>query len=68
MPPQRSAPSALNRICLRVLTLIEDLATYTFNTHTAKDYFRKTCGILPFKPRTGPSYGQSMFGACPMSI
>jgi hypothetical protein len=40
---------------LRVLTPIEDLATYSFNTHTAKDYFCKTCGILPFRqPRTGP--------------
>jgi|SRR5215831_2933442 len=41
--------------CLRLLTPIEDLATYSFNTHTAKDYFCKTCGILPFRqPRTGP--------------
>ena len=41
--------------CLRVLKPIEELATYSFNTHTAKDYFCKTCGILPFRqPRTGP--------------
>ena len=41
--------------CLRMLTPIEDLTTYSFNTHTAKDYFCATCGILPFRqPRTGP--------------
>ena len=33
----------------------DDLATYTFNTHTARDYFCPTCGILPFRrPRTAP--------------
>ena len=40
---------------LRILTPIEDLATYSFNTYTAKDYFCTTCWILPFRqPRTGP--------------
>lgn len=37
----------------RMLTPIEDLTVYTFNTRTARDYFCPTCGILPFRrPRT----------------
>ncbi len=40
----------------RPLTPIEDLALYTFHTHTARDYFCPTCGIQPFRrPRTDPS-------------
>jgi len=40
---------------MRLLTPIEDLALYQFHTRTAKDYFCKTCGILPFRrPRTAP--------------
>jgi hypothetical protein len=36
-----------------MLTPLEDLAVYTFNTKTARDYFCPTCGILPFRrPRT----------------
>ena len=39
----------------RLHTPIEDLRVYTFNTHTARDYFCATCGILPFRrPRTAP--------------
>jgi len=39
----------------RLLTTIEDLSVYKFNTHTARDYFCPTCGILPFRrPRTAP--------------
>lgn len=38
---------------LRILTPLEDLTLYTFHTHTARDYFCPTCGILPFRrPRT----------------
>ena len=38
---------------LRLLTPLEDMTLYTFHTHTAKDYFCPTCGILPFRrPRT----------------
>ena len=41
--------------CLRLLTPLEDMTLYTFHTHTAKDYFCPTCGILPFRrPRTAP--------------
>jgi hypothetical protein len=33
----------------------EDLATYTFNTGTAKHHFCRTCGINPFYvPRSDP--------------
>ncbi|MEI9992339.1 MAG: GFA family protein [Rhizomicrobium sp.] len=40
---------------IRFLTPLDALATYTFNTHTARDYFCPTCGILPFRrPRTAP--------------
>jgi hypothetical protein len=41
--------------CFRLQTPLGDLALYTFHTHTARDYFCKTCGILPFRrPRTAP--------------
>lgn len=33
----------------------ENLSTYTFNTHTAKHHFCRTCGIHPFyNPRSHP--------------
>jgi len=39
----------------RLLTPLDDMALYQFHTKTAKDYFCKTCGILPFRrPRTMP--------------
>jgi len=40
----------------RLLTpSLEALSLYTFHTHTARDYFCPTCGILPFRrPRTAP--------------
>jgi hypothetical protein len=41
---------------LRAASPLEDMALYTFHTHTAKDYFCRTCGILPFRrPRTDPT-------------
>lgn len=40
---------------LRLLTPLDDLRVYSFHTHTARDYFCPTCGILPFRrPRTAP--------------
>ena len=40
---------------LRLLTPIEELTVYEWNTKTAKDYFCPVCGILPFRrPRTAP--------------
>ncbi|HYC37823.1 MAG TPA: GFA family protein [Usitatibacter sp.] len=40
---------------LRLLTALEDLSLYQWNTKTAKDYFCPQCGILPFRrPRTAP--------------
>jgi hypothetical protein len=39
----------------RLLTPIDDLALYRWNTHTAIDYFCPVCGIQPFRrPRTDP--------------
>ena|SRR6185437_16900155 len=39
----------------RLLTPLDDLATYSWNTHTARDYFCPVCGVLPFRrPRTAP--------------
>lgn len=39
----------------RLLTPIENLTLYQWNTRTAKDYFCPTCGILPFRrPRLAP--------------
>jgi hypothetical protein len=32
----------------RLLTPWENLATYTFNTHTAKHHFCPRCGVAPF--------------------
>lgn len=38
---------------LRLLSSLDDLASYQWHTRTAKDYFCPTCGILPFRrPRT----------------
>jgi hypothetical protein len=38
---------------LRMLTPLEDMTLYSWNTHTARDYFCPGCGILPFRrPRT----------------
>jgi hypothetical protein len=40
---------------LTLRTPLEELALYQFHTRTAKDYFCKICGILPFRrPRTAP--------------
>ena len=39
----------------RMLSDWDGLATYQFHTREAKDYFCRTCGILPFRrPRTAP--------------
>jgi len=40
---------------LRLLTPLDELGLYQFNTHVAKDYFCRSCGISPFRrPRTAP--------------
>lgn len=39
----------------RLLTGADNITTYTFNTHTAKHTFCKTCGVKPFyTPRSHP--------------
>lgn len=38
---------------VRLLTPLDELTLYTWNTHMARDYFCPSCGILPFRiPRT----------------
>ena len=45
----------VNNDDLRLLTPIQELTLYEWNTKTAKDYFCPVCGILPFRrPRTAP--------------
>ena len=40
---------------LQILTPLDELTLYQWNTRTAKDYFCPTCGISPFRrPRTAP--------------
>lgn len=40
---------------MKIISNLEDLTLYQFNTMTAKDYFCPVCGILPFRrPRTAP--------------
>ncbi|HAK52776.1 MAG TPA: hypothetical protein DCM54_12865 [Gammaproteobacteria bacterium] len=40
---------------IRVLTPLDEMTLYQWNTKTAKDYFCPRCGILPFhRPRTAP--------------
>ena len=39
----------------KLLSPLEDLGLYTFNTGVAKHYFCKTCGVKPFYvPRSNP--------------
>ena len=41
---------------LRILTGEADLVLYQFNTHTAKHYFCRHCGVHPFtRPRLDPT-------------
>jgi hypothetical protein len=45
----------VGREAFELLSGQEDLATYTFNTGTAKHHFCRTCGIHPFYvPRSDP--------------
>jgi hypothetical protein len=54
----RRRGALLHRVAEERLTMLsswDELATYQFHTHQAKDYFCRTCGILPFRrPRTAP--------------
>jgi len=48
----------------RILTGADNITGYTFNTHTAKHTFCKTCGIKPFyTPRSHPD-GMSVNFRC----
>ena len=39
----------------RPLTPLEDLLTYSFHTHTAREYFCPDCYVMPFRqPRMAP--------------
>lgn len=40
---------------LRLLTLWEQLSVYQWGSRTARDYFCRTCGILPFRRPSDPT-------------
>jgi hypothetical protein len=40
---------------LRLLTPWEELSLYQWGSKTAKDYFCRTCGILPFRRPSDPT-------------
>jgi hypothetical protein len=40
---------------LRLLTPWENLSLYQWGSRTAKDYFCKTCGVLPFRRPSDPT-------------
>jgi len=45
----------VSRDDLRLLTPWDDLSLYQWGSRTAKDYFCKTCGILPFRRPSDPT-------------
>lgn len=49
---------------LRLLTPWEQLSLYQWGSRTAKDYFCKTCGILPFRRPSDPT-PEELRGAVP---
>jgi hypothetical protein len=50
---------------LRVLTPWDQLARYRWGSHTATDYFCKTCGILPFRRPSDPTSRELSAGVEP---
>ena len=52
---------------LRLLTALDDLTLYQWGTHTAKDYFCPTCGILPFRRPRHTSAAELAQGNGPFS-
>lgn len=45
----------VEEVQFELLSPLDELATYKFNTRQATDYFCPECGILPFRrPRTAP--------------
>ena len=42
---------------MRIFSDMQELSTYSFNTHTAQHYFCRTCGIYPFhRKRVTPDF------------
>jgi hypothetical protein len=50
---------------LRLLTPWEDLALYQWGSMTAKDYFCRVCGILPFRRPSDPTCEELREGVVP---
>lgn len=50
---------------LRFLTPLEDLTIYQWGTRTARDYFCKFCGILPFRRPSDPTPEELSEGMIP---
>lgn len=52
---------------LRMLTPWEALVVYQWGSHTAKDYFCATCGILPFRRPSDPTPQELRDGVQPFA-
>jgi hypothetical protein len=52
---------------LRMLTPIEALAVYEWNSRTAKDYFCPICGILPFRKPSALTQAELAEGKTPFA-
>jgi hypothetical protein len=52
---------------LRILTPLDELTLYQWHTHTAEDWFCRTCGILPFRRPRHRTAEEEAAGAPPFS-
>ncbi len=48
-----------------LLTKLEELEVYIWGSGTGRDYFCKTCGILPFRRPSAPSASETRAGVEP---
>jgi hypothetical protein len=50
---------------LRLLTPWDNLSLYEWGSRTAKDYFCRTCGVLPFRRPSDPTPRELREGVLP---